>query len=131
MDQHQSISQSWPALPGSVAGVRAFVTHELSPHLAAQTVEGACVVASELATNAVKHAGTPFTVSVDWAGDQVLLRVTDADDGIPVPGEPGTLDLSGRGLLLVDALTVAWGVNAEADGGKSVWAQFPSIPDRG
>jgi anti-sigma regulatory factor (Ser/Thr protein kinase) len=128
MDHRQTISRSWPAVPDSVAGVRDFVTSELSPFLSAQGVEGARVVASELATNAVQHAGTPFSVTVDWAGDQVLLRVTDAADDIPVPGEPGPLELRGRGLLLVDALSAAWGVNPEAAGGKSVWAQFPTVP---
>ena len=128
MDHRQSISRSWPALPDSVAGVRDFVTTELSPYLSAQSVEGARVVASELATNAVQHAGTPFSVTVDWAGDAVRLLVTDGADSIPVAGEPGPLELRGRGLLLVDALSVAWGVNAEAAGGKSVWAQFPGVP---
>jgi anti-sigma regulatory factor (Ser/Thr protein kinase) len=130
VDHRQSISQSWPALPTSVAGVRDFVTGEVTPYLSTQAVESARVVASELATNAVQHAGTPFTVTVDWIGDQVTLRVADAAPGVPVAGPPGGLDVRGRGLLLVDALSVAWGVSNEAAGGKSVWASFPTLPGR-
>ena len=131
MDHRQSIPRSWPALPDSVAGVRDFVTSELAPHLPPQAVEGARVVASELATNAVQHAGTPFTVTLDWTCDQVTLRVSDGAGGVPSPGEPGPLELRGRGLLLVDALSVAWGVDADPSGGKSVWARFPTAPGRG
>lgn len=118
-------------MPASVAGVRDFVTTELSPYLSARTVEGARVVASELATNAVQHAGTPFTVTLDWAGDQVTVRVADDAPGVPVAGSPGSLELRGRGLLLVDALSAAWGVSAGAAGGKSVWASFPTGCGRG
>lgn len=130
MDHRQSISRSWPAVAASVAGVRDFVTSEITPYLSAQAVESARVVASELATNAVEHAGTPFTVTVDWVGEEVTLRVADAAPGVPVAGPPGALDVRGRGLLLVDALSVAWGVSAEVAGGKSVWASFPTVPGR-
>ncbi len=51
--------------------------------------------------------------------------------GVPVAGPPGALDVRGRGLLLVDALSVAWGVSDEATGGKSVWASFPTEPGLG
>lgn len=123
MGERSTVQGSWPAVPASVAAAREFVAAQLDPHLSAQAVEGARVVASELATNAVMHAGTPFTVTVEWAGDEVLVRVTDGSDGVPVPGAPGDLELRGRGLLLVDALSEAWGVSEEA-GGKSVWARF-------
>ena len=84
------------------------------------------MVASELATNAVQHAGTPFSVTVDWACEEVTLRVPTAPTASRSPVSRAPLELRGRGLLLVDALSVAWGASAEAAGGKSVH----ELPDR-
>ena len=90
------------------------------PHL----VEDARVVASELATNAVRHAGTAFTLSVGGRDGSITLRVRDGSRGLPSFGSPGVLSTNGRGLMLVSALSVAWGVSLEAEGGKSVWARL-------
>ena len=82
------------------------------------------IVVSELATNAVRHAGSGFTVSLMLATDVVQIRV---EDGRPLAGSHGDPPLPvspDHGLGLVDAVAGRWGVQP-ADGGKTVWAELP------
>jgi anti-sigma regulatory factor (Ser/Thr protein kinase) len=83
------------------------------------------VMVSELTTNAVKHAEGTFEVvaSLDGEGDAERLRVEvhDADPTIPQVHWVPAGATSGRGLLIVETLSEAWGVNALEGGGKSVW----------
>jgi len=86
-----------------------------------------CVLlTSEIATNALVHSrsgegGGTFTVTIARRGDRV--RVSVQDDGSPEPPcaghgvEDGT---SGRGLPLLDALSVRWGMIRE-HGRNRVW----------
>lgn len=94
--------------------------------------------ASELVTNVIRHVGegVPVTVRV-WPeqGGRVRLAVTDPDPrALPVlVGAAGAEDESGRGLALLDALAVRWGVEQEA-GRKTVWCELlvrvPETPER-
>ena len=124
MDIHWSGEATWPASPESVAMARDFVTTHLLVNRLPHLVDDARLVVSELATNAVRHAGTAFTLSLDGRDGSITLRVRDGSRGIPTFGSPGILSTSGRGLMLVSALSVAWGVSLEAEGGKSVWARL-------
>jgi len=103
---------------------RDFVADFLLARVSSDVVEEARLIASELATNAVRHAGTPFTVTVELTDADVTLRVRDGSSRVPVTQSPNRLADRGRGLVLVDALSVSWGTAAENDGGKSVWARF-------
>lgn len=99
--------------------------------------ETAAVVVAELASNAVRHgrvAGRDFELAVTWpafaADDAVLIEVSDTrGDAYPpaqCPDTPGPDEESGRGLLLVSALSDAWGVRARQPTapGKTVWARL-------
>jgi anti-sigma regulatory factor (Ser/Thr protein kinase) len=78
------------------------------------------LLTSELATNAVVHAGTPYRVVVRRQHDLVRVSVEDGTTELPVSGEPHIFGPSGRGLQMMSHLANAWGV--EADGaGKVVW----------
>ncbi|MGH2881456.1 MAG: MEDS domain-containing protein [Solirubrobacteraceae bacterium] len=88
---------------------------------AAQDVQ---LVVSELATNAVIHAGTPFSVSVCFDGSTIRISVHDWSSTAPVVRDAAPSALSGRGLRLVDAVTRDWGVESASDG-KTVWAELP------
>ncbi len=82
------------------------------------------LLASELVTNAVRHAATPFEITVDVADDGVRVAVADGDvDHQPKVRHPGPEDTNGRGLLLVDELAAGWGSDMTR-GGKSVWFQL-------
>jgi len=84
-------------------------------------------VVSELATNAVEHAATPFVVTVSRRGRLVHLAVQDHSPTMPVytrpaPYEPGDALLGrGFGLQTVHRLATAWGYLPTRDG-KVVWA---------
>lgn len=86
------------------------------------------LLASELATNAVRHGrvnGRLFQVEV-WVREAVLrVGVTDAR-GERVPGAPGGAgddEESGRGLLIVGAIAARWDVEPLTVG-KTVWAEL-------
>jgi anti-sigma regulatory factor (Ser/Thr protein kinase) len=80
------------------------------------------IVVSELVSNAVIHAHTRLRLVIRYDGRRVLTEVFDGDPRLPVPPDhPG--DVGGRGLFLVDHLSLRWG--SEAVGiGKRVWAEL-------
>lgn len=119
-----SYQAAWPPDPRHVADARHFVgwrLHEngLSPH-----VDTVTLVVSELAANAVVHAATPFTVTLERSPRGLRLAVKDGSQGIFLGSAlmPWTQS-RGRGLRIVAALSSSWGVTTQADG-KSVWAVF-------
>jgi anti-sigma regulatory factor (Ser/Thr protein kinase) len=88
------------------------------------------LVVSELASNAVLHARTAFTVRVAASGGTVRVAVGDRSAVPPVGREPDTSAVTGRGLAIVDALSSRWGVETGADGiGKWVWAELERSDD--
>lgn len=111
------------ARPSSVSLARAFVLAHLLEHDLLHLVDDVALVVSELATNAVNHAGTPFTVVLRALGDRVFVEVADgAQGGPPMPVER-SLETGGSGMAIVHALAIDWGVTPQPDG-KSVWAEF-------
>lgn len=82
------------------------------------------LVVSELATNAVLHARTPFEVKVEVSEGHVRIEVHDGTGRRPIRRFFSDQATSGRGLRLIEELCRAWGVVADADGvGKTVWAE--------
>jgi anti-sigma regulatory factor (Ser/Thr protein kinase) len=86
------------------------------------------LVASELVTNAInasQRLRIPETPVVRlWlVSDQVslVIHVWDGSKKMPVRQEPDADDLSGRGLMIIDALSAEWGSYQKAEG-KVVWA---------
>jgi anti-sigma regulatory factor (Ser/Thr protein kinase) len=104
--------------PEAVPAARRYVREQLQGQSDA-VVEAAELMASELATNCVRHAGTDFELAVR-KGAEVRVEVRDTGGGRPVPRSPGAHDPSGRGLRIVEAMSDAWGVIDGADG-KTVW----------
>jgi DcmR-like sensory protein/histidine kinase-like protein len=82
------------------------------------------LVVSELATNAVIHAGTPFSVTVRSDGELVRIAVHDWSSMQPVVRDGEPTATSGRGLRLIAMVSHAWGVEFGPDG-KTVWAELP------
>jgi len=85
---------------------------------------GACddavALVSELATNAVIHARTPFTITVSRDGDTIRVGVHDRSAVSPRRRAYGLDATTGRGLRLVATIASNWGIDAEP-GGKVVW----------
>src|SRR4051794_16419672 len=83
------------------------------------------LLTSELVTNAVLHARTALVVGVTRGSDRILVTVADGDaDGTPYRRPPDDDRPSGRGIVLVAALAIEWGV-FESEEGKTVWFTLP------
>jgi anti-sigma regulatory factor (Ser/Thr protein kinase) len=87
-------------------------------------VDDVVLVVSELVTNALVHAQTPFKVTVQVLEQMLLLEVEDGSPTAPFLVGARVLDTGGRGVAIVNLLSHDWGVDASTDGGKSVWAEF-------
>ncbi|WP_444961497.1 ATP-binding protein [Nocardiopsis sp. M1B1] len=103
------------------------------------------LVASELATNALTHSASGqlcghIRVEMESLPGR-LVRISVTDDG-PRPGqivclprlssEVDALAACGRGLRLVDRLSVEWGWNGEPGMPLTVWAHidpYAPVPD--
>lgn len=101
----------------SVPAARAFVRSCLDD---VNQVETIVLLVSELATNAVIHARTPFEVSVGRTEDCVRVSVADANSAAPVLRDATSDDTSGRGLQIVSALADEWGTDLQHDGTR-IW----------
>lgn len=121
-------SRTFAASTDSVAAARHFVTERLGA-AGTDTHDVVALLVSELATNALVHGGTGFTLVVRLDGDRLRVSVTDGGEGTPQARRPAPEDLSGRGLLLVGRLADHWGVVPGADDGKTVWFEL-AVPDR-
>lgn len=125
----------------SVPGARRYAAATLrSWHVPPDTADDLVTIASELVSNAIRHAaavpGThlPFDGS-DTADctllqqrwpDSVCVLVRDRTRQPPVLRPPSYETEGGRGLHLVNALSEAWGyVFPEPAPGKAVWASVP------
>jgi anti-sigma regulatory factor (Ser/Thr protein kinase) len=116
-------------LPGDATAprqARRFVRATLeSWSIDGDTVSTAELCVSELVTNAVIHAGTPPALAIRSDGD--LLTVVVQDHGAHGTAQRvedyDPMTVSGRGLTLVDALTVAWSAERSSDG-TSVWFEL-------
>lgn len=109
----------------SASKARDFVCVHLTEHHLQYLVEDVRLVVSELATNAMVHARTSFTVTLLQEGDRsVLLTVQDGSPLVPVGLDVDVLDTIGRGLSIVDCLSDDSGVIPGLDGTKSMWATF-------
>jgi hypothetical protein len=91
------------------------------------TCDTAALVVSELVTNAIVHTASNQVVCELYDGDD-LVRISVRDEG-SAPGEPHPSpqrpeEEHGRGLLLVEALCRAWGVQEQGPG-LMVWADLP------
>jgi anti-sigma regulatory factor (Ser/Thr protein kinase) len=96
-----------------------------------ELVNDAALVVTELASNAVRHARSPFWVVMSGSAGSVRVSVRDRSQAPPIvrPRQSGApLTQSGRGLALVASLAARWGTEI-GDDGKVVWAELrPSHP---
>lgn len=89
---------------------------------------------SELPTNVIVHvgAGAPVTLRVSATGSgRIRVELSDPAPGVwPAIRIAGRGEESGRGLLLVDAFALRWGVE-QGLYGKTVWCELraPAVPD--
>jgi anti-sigma regulatory factor (Ser/Thr protein kinase) len=115
--------QEFAAETVAPARARMFVVDVLNRWGRPDLVDDAMLVVSELATNAVIHCHSSFSVQLLRRGSQVRVEVIDESGRAPAPTTAGQFATSGRGLSLVEAVSQDWGFERIASG-KSVWAEL-------
>ena len=116
------VSAQFEPQPSEARSARRFVTEAVGSDRR-PIPEFLPLLTSELASNAVVHARTPFTVSVIFDANQVRVEVRDGNPQLPVPAEPDIETVTGRGLLLISELADRWGVEGLPTG-KLVWIEL-------
>ena len=120
-------SRAFTAEALSVAASRRYVRDVLRGHALAN-IDAVELMVSELATNSVKHAHSDFKVSINDSAGEIRVEVRDTGRGQPVLRFPAPTEPSGRGLRIVEALSLAWGT-ADSPLGKTVWFTVPSTAE--
>jgi len=119
-----SPARVFPNAPGGVRAARAFVADALRG-ADPSVLDAAVLMVSELATNAVVHTTGPFDIGIDQSDHEVRISVTDHGEGTPTLRTASSSDIDGRGLGIVAAFAVAWGVD-QGPHSKTVWFTVPT-----
>jgi hypothetical protein len=119
------VRETYPPSPGSAAACRSLMGEVCLAWGLLRLRETARLVVSELAANAIMHAGTDFDVLIVYTGRFLRVAVHDGSKVLPLLGEKPATALTaispGTGLLLVAAITTHWGTTV-VKSGKIVWA---------
>lgn len=111
-----------PPVTVAVEQARDYVNTRLREWSLSHRAEAVATVAMELVANAVRHAGTPLELRLRRRGERVLVEVVDHDPLLPRLMFIEPYDERGRGLHIVQALSVRWGATPIKEG-KIVWAE--------
>jgi anti-sigma regulatory factor (Ser/Thr protein kinase) len=110
--------------PAEVRRARQVVENALREHgCEPELIEQAALAVSEMVTNAVMHARTPFEVRCLLNG-VARIEVTDHDpDVLPEVARQDPASVGGYGLRIVAELASAWGVQVGPDR-KTLWCEL-------
>ncbi|MFJ1798677.1 SpoIIE family protein phosphatase [Streptomyces sp. NPDC088180] len=90
-------------------------------------VDSAVLMVSEMATNVLVHTDGDALMVAEISGERgerrLRVEVADASDELPHKRRPGEMASSGRGLVLMEMLADAWGVDPRGEG-KSIWFEL-------
>ncbi|MFE7128407.1 SpoIIE family protein phosphatase [Streptomyces sp. NPDC057617] len=115
------------AEPERIAGVRRQVRDLLHDWADGEQVDSAELMVSEMLTNVLVHTDNDALLLAEATGEpgrrRLRVEVADTSDELPHRRRPGELASSGRGLLLMEMLADAWGVDPRGDG-KSIWFEL-------
>ena len=120
-----------PSRPESAATARRLVQVVVLREwgLTAKTAEDAVLLVSELVGNAVRHTGARiFGLRMRHRRGWIRIEVRDPSRGLPCLMPVQVMDVSGRGLFLVDKLADRWGVDL-LPRGKTTWFEI-RVTDR-
>lgn len=120
------------AEPERIADARQQLRELLHDWASADQLDSAVLLVSEMVTNVLVHTDADALLVAEVAGEagkrRMRIEVTDGSDALPHRRHPGELASSGRGLVLVEMLADAWGVDPRGQG-KSIWFEFAEEPD--
>ncbi|MFH9723584.1 SpoIIE family protein phosphatase [Streptomyces sp. NPDC017254] len=96
-------------------------------------LDSAVLMVSEMVTNVLVHTdGDALLVAEVACGEKtrrLRVEVSDTSDELPHKRHPGEMASSGRGLVLMEMLADAWGVDPRGEG-KAIWFEL-NEPDSG
>ncbi|MDQ1724204.1 MAG: hypothetical protein QOG52_1232 [Frankiaceae bacterium] len=117
---------SLPALASAAAEGRRFVVDTLVRWGFHGSIDEAALLTSEVVTNAIRHAPIgDVRVHVRRSGEVAYIEVADNDPRLPQLHRSTADEEGGRGLFLIDALSMRWGARLEGRG-KVVWFAIPA-----
>ncbi|MEU1407752.1 SpoIIE family protein phosphatase [Streptomyces sp. NPDC005728] len=124
------LRETWTVwrVPEAVRHARRFTRRTLRTWgVSPDTMDAALLIVSELVTNALVHTGGQVRLDLSLVNHRLRLAVADASPRSPIkPTSIGWEATGGRGILLVEAVSAAWGI-VPVSGGKLVWADL--VPD--
>jgi anti-sigma regulatory factor (Ser/Thr protein kinase) len=116
--------------PESVRDARRFVSKALAD--TGELADDAALLVSELATNAVIHAGSEYTITIRRQGGVIRVEVADGSAATARRCHYSPTSGTGRGLGMVEDLASGWGVEeavaaagADKAEGKVIWFELP------
>lgn len=113
---------TFPADASSVPEIRKAVTDRLAAWSLDEQAFATELVVSELAGNAVRHAGGSMTVRLIRGRDRLVCEVGDDSSTQPRIRRAHSTDEGGRGLFLVAEVSDRWGCRF-GPRGKTIWAE--------
>ncbi|MFE3942607.1 SpoIIE family protein phosphatase [Streptomyces sp. NPDC059118] len=115
------------AEPERIAAARQQLRDLLHDWADPEQVDAAVLMVSEMATNVLVHTDGDALLLAQATGEhgerRLRVEVSDGSDELPHKRRPGEMASSGRGLVLMEMLADAWGVDPQG-AGKSIWFEL-------
>lgn len=112
-------------VPQAVGQARRYTRRVLRRWGVESMADTVLLVVSELVTNALVHTDGRVRLDLTLLADRLRVAVADSSPRTPMkPTVIGWEATGGRGILLVEAVSSAWG-SVPVSGGKQVWAEIP------
>ncbi|MET9433409.1 SpoIIE family protein phosphatase [Streptomyces sp. NPDC006551] len=119
------------AEPERIATARQHLRQLLHDWTDDDQIDSAVLMVSEMVTNVLIHtdgdALLVAEVTCDDEARRLRVEVADTSDELPHKRQPGEMASSGRGLVLMEMLAHAWGVDPRGEG-KSIWFELNEPP---
>jgi serine phosphatase RsbU (regulator of sigma subunit)/anti-sigma regulatory factor (Ser/Thr protein kinase) len=116
----RAVRRRLPLDPASPSAARRFVTDVLDQWDHGALAAPVSLMTSELVTNSVLHTTGELELGLYLDLDRLRVEVVDRSERLPTLQTPDEDATGGRGLLIIEALSQAWGVESRG-GGKAVW----------
>jgi hypothetical protein len=113
--------------PEQIAGARQQMRELLHDWAQGDQRDSAVLLVSEMVTNVLVHTDGDALLVAEVTGEKgdrrLRVDVADGSDELPHMRRPGELASSGRGLMLMEMLADAWGVDPRGEG-KNIWFEL-------
>jgi len=124
--ERRPLRESWTVwrVPEAVRHARRFTKRTMRSWGVEDSMDVILLVVSELVTNALVHTGGQVRMDLTLFNHRLRIAVADNSPRTPIkPTSIGWEATGGRGILLVEAVSVSWGT-VPVSGGKQVWAEI-------